>query len=208
MIVEARDGEGGVQPGSPGSPPLRVQPGRRAEIDGLGGGVMMSGRATTTGGGAMAGGRGVASSGAAIATSRGTAVTGCPEPLSCGLCLRSGIRDKWLATGAEKGRLRCPTRPESDASPFGTTGRYAQFSGGDGAYIIWAADGATAHRSFVVDGCVFKLYRDLGATSSPLGFPRGDARGVPAGVRQDFEGGFIAWDAASGRCAVQRTPAR
>ena len=128
----------------------------------------------------------------------------CTEPVSCGFCLGSGLRQKWLSVGGESGRLGCPWGPETEAgrSPDGTSGRFTQLRGGDGAYLIWAANGPKARQSFIVEGCIFKLYHSMGGTTSRLGFPLQDAVNVPGGVRQEFEGGFIDWDARTRQCSA------
>jgi hypothetical protein len=132
----------------------------------------------------------------------------CPEPLSCGQCLGGGIRQKWLSAGAERSRIGCPVTPELAAAPSrqGTTGRYAQFGGGDGGYIIWHSTGPKAGQAYIVDGCFFKSYHANGGTTSQLGFPLGDAFVVPGGVRQDFEGGSMTYDSATAQCSAQLTP--
>ncbi|MBI4892455.1 MAG: hypothetical protein HY821_17655 [Acidobacteria bacterium] len=130
------------------------------------------------------------------------ATAACGEPLSCTQCLGGGIRQKWLALGGERGRIGCPTTPELAAapSPQGTTGRFAQFGGGDGAYIVWHSTGPKTGQAFVVEGCLFKSYHASGGTTSAIGFPVSDAYSVSGGVRQDFEGGYMAWNASTGQC--------
>jgi hypothetical protein len=126
----------------------------------------------------------------------------CDQPLSCAYCLGEGIRNKWLSTGGESGPLNCPVMNEADArrSPQGTTGRYAQFRGGDGGYIFWHGSGGRRGNAYVVRGCMFKLYASRGNSGSALGFPLGDEYAVSGGARQDFEGGSIVWDARTGGC--------
>jgi hypothetical protein len=130
----------------------------------------------------------------------------CDQPLSCGFCLGSGIRSKWLSLGGEGGILGCPTMDEADAirSPQGTTGRYAEFRGGDGGYIFWHGAGGKRGLAFEVDGCFFKLYKGSGNAGSWLGFPTSDGYQVQGGARQDFEGGFLTWDARSRECQSHR----
>ena len=129
----------------------------------------------------------------------------CPNGnLACGYCLGSGIYNKWLQTGGERGVLNCPIMNETDAarSTQGTTGRYAEFRGGDGGYIIWHANGRLAGQSFVVRGCMFKSYKSAGGTRSWLGFPLGDEYRVQGGAKQDFEGGYILWNERTGECSA------
>jgi hypothetical protein len=131
---------------------------------------------------------------------------GCDQPLSCGFCLGSGIRGKWLAMGGESGILGCPVMNEADAarSPQGTTGRYAEFRGGDGGYIFWHGPGAKHYSCFAVRGCFFKLYKNEGGSYSWLGFPMGDEYNIQGGARQEFEGGYLTWDAQTSQCQSHR----
>lgn len=141
----------------------------------------------------------------APAAAGGTVPTTTTGANACGLTLGSGIHAKWTATGGERGLLGCPVTDERDAlpSPRGTTGRYAEFRGGDGGFIVWHGSGPLAGRSFEVHGCAFKVYRSLG-TASWLGFPVSDERDVPGGRRSDFEGGSIVWEAAGRTCRAYR----
>jgi len=122
---------------------------------------------------------------------------------ACGFTLGSGILNKWLQTGGEKGSLGCARSNENEAgrSPRGTSGRYALFNGG---VIIWTRDGTNAGRSFEVHGCIASLYQQMGGTNSWLGFPISDEYSVPGGRRSDFEGGFIFWDAKTSRCQAYK----
>lgn len=124
------------------------------------------------------------------------------EANACGYTLGSGIYNKWKQLGGEKSVLGCPVTNEGEASrsPQGTTGRWAQFRGGDGGYIIWHGVGRYAGYSFDVNGCFFKLYKSINGTSSWLGFPVGDAYAITGGSRQDFEGGYLQWNSQTGVC--------
>jgi hypothetical protein len=126
----------------------------------------------------------------------------CDQPLSCSFCLGPSIRTRWLGTGGERGALGCPTMSEADAEPASpaTTGRYAQFRGGDGAYIVLYGSGERAGRAYVVRGCMFRLYRSRGGTTGALGFPLGDEYAVEGGMRQDFEGGALFWNERTRQC--------
>jgi hypothetical protein len=121
---------------------------------------------------------------------------------ACDFFLGSGLYDKWRQMGGEKGRLGCPIINEADTppSPKGTTGRYTQFSKGDGGYIIWHGSGRFKGISFEVSGCMFKLYYGLGGTGSWLGFPVKDGYQISTGARQDFEEGYILWDSKTYQC--------
>lgn len=121
---------------------------------------------------------------------------------ACGFALGSGIYAKWTSLGGQNGMLGCPVSNEIEAgaSPGGTTGRFAEFSGGDGGYIIWHGKGAYYGTSFEVHGCVYKLYKSIGGTTSWLGFPVSDEYEIPGGKRSDFENGYILWDASTRVC--------
>ena len=82
-----------------------------------------------------------------------------PPPGACGnFKIGSGINAKWVAAGGAKGRLGCPIMDEGDAarSPNGTSGRFVEFNGGDGAYVIWHGGGRFASQTFDVNGCGYK----------------------------------------------------
>jgi hypothetical protein len=121
---------------------------------------------------------------------------------ACSYFLGSGLYDKWQQAGGENGRMGCPVMNESDAalSPQGTTGRFTEFSKSDGGYIIWHGAGTHRGTSFVIDGCFFKLYKQVGGAGSFLGFPVGDAYAAGSGSRQDFEGGYMLWDSQTSVC--------
>lgn len=121
---------------------------------------------------------------------------------ACGFSIGSGIYNKWKQTGGETGFLGCARSNEAEAgrSPLGTTGRYAFFKGwADAGVIIWHGNGTRAGRAFEVHGAIGQLYQSLGGTGSWLGFPISDEYAVAGGRRSDFEGGYIFWDAKTGR---------
>ena len=121
---------------------------------------------------------------------------------ACRYFLGSGLYDKWQETGGENGSLGCPIMNESEAarSPQGTTGRFTEFNKGDGGYIIWHGAGTHKGTSFVMGGCFFMLYKQVGGTGSFLGFPVNEAYGTSGGSRQDFEGGYMLWDSQTSVC--------
>ena len=125
---------------------------------------------------------------------------------ACGFSLGSGTYNKWMQLGGERGFLGCPIMHEAEAgrSPQGTTGRWVEFRGGDGGYIIWHGSGRFAGRAFEVHGCIFKLYKSLVGTLSWLGFPISDEYAAPGGSRSDFEGGYVYWEANTRRCRAFR----
>ena len=125
---------------------------------------------------------------------------------ACGYSLSAVLYDKWKQMGGESGRLGCPTMDETEAesSPQGTTGRMTQFSKGDGGYIIRHNSGSFSGTAFEVSGCMFKLYANIGGAGSWLGFPVKDGSNTSTGARQDFEGGYILWDAQTYECQAYK----
>jgi hypothetical protein len=122
---------------------------------------------------------------------------------ACGFSLGSGIFDKWQSLGGEQGLLGCPIMSEAEAgsSPQGTTGRYAKFSRPrEGSAIHWHRTGKYAGQAFETHGAIYQYYSSLGGTNSWLGFPISDEFSVTGGRQSNFEGGYIVWDATTGRC--------
>lgn len=123
---------------------------------------------------------------------------------ACGYKLGSGIRTRWEQAAGVRGNLGCPLMSEADAprSPYGTTGRYANFkgNGNDAGAIYWHGVGKYTGQSFLVWGCIFGLYNNLDRSSSWLGFPISDEYDAPGGRRSDFEGGYVYWNGRTGRC--------
>jgi len=121
---------------------------------------------------------------------------------ACGFNLGSGIFQKWTQMGGQGSFLGCPTTNEMEArtSQNGTTGLYTEFGGGDGGYIIWHGNGPSYGKSFEVHGCIYKLYKSMGGTTSWLGFPISDEYDVAGGRRSDFENGYILWDGQTRVC--------
>lgn len=115
----------------------------------------------------------------------------------------SGLYNKWEQLGGESSVLGLPTTNELEAgrSPQGTTGRYAEFRGG---FVIWHSSGRLLDNTFSVDGCFFKLYKQVGGTGSFLGFPVVDAYAAGGGSRQDFEGGYMLWDSQTSVCQAYK----
>jgi LGFP repeat-containing protein len=130
----------------------------------------------------------------------------------CGYTLGAAIRAKWLETGGQQGTLHCPTMNEAEAgrSPQGTTGRYAKFSGpNEPAAIHWHRTGRHAGKAFATYGGIYRVFSDLGGSTSWLGFPTSDEYDVregdvQVGRRSDFEGGYIFWDARTGKAEARR----
>ncbi|WP_432547205.1 family 43 glycosylhydrolase [Kineococcus sp. SYSU DK004] len=99
------------------------------------------------------------------------------------------IREEWLATGGEDGPLGPPTSDEL-TTPDGR-GAYSHFLGGS---VYWSP----ATGAHVVRGAIQSAWGDTGWESGPLGFPVSDEYEVPGGLRSDFEGGSLVWDASTG----------
>jgi hypothetical protein len=128
---------------------------------------------------------------------------------ACDYQLGSGLYNKWLEV-KQNASFVCPIMNEDEAgqSPQGTTGRYAQFSNKVGGepygFIVWHRTGKFARNTFIVYGCNFKLYSQLGGTLSWLGFPTSDEYDAPGGRRNDFEGGYIYWNEKNNVCQAYK----
>jgi len=124
----------------------------------------------------------------------------------CGYTLGRALHDKWIQMGGETGKLGCPTADAvaAPASPQGTSGQWVQFAKGDGGYLIQHESGPYLGKVFEVTGCMFKLYASQGATRSWLGFPVGDGFETAPGARQEFEGGYVVWDAKTYQCQAHK----
>jgi hypothetical protein len=121
---------------------------------------------------------------------------------ACSHILGVALYDRWIQMGGESGKLGCPTTDETVAPPstMATSGRWAQFAGGDGGYLILVGSGPDEGKVFEVTGCMFKLYASQGGTKSWLGFPLGDGTITASGARQAFESGYIVWDSKTSQC--------
>jgi stage II sporulation protein D len=107
--------------------------------------------------------------------------------------VRGAIRSTWSALGWERSALGYPTtdeRPTSDGR-----GRYNDFQAGS---VYWSpTTGAREVRGMIRDRWV-----SLGAERSALGFPTSNEYAVPGGRANDFSGGRITWNAATGATTV------
>src|ERR1039457_2462322 len=108
--------------------------------------------------------------------------------------------------GGERGILGCAVSNEGQAavSPIGTTGRWVQFAGSLGAYIIVHSSGRSAGQAFETHGLIFRLYASSGGTASWLGFPIGDEHEIPGGRRSEFEGGYIDYISGAQQAVAHR----
>lgn len=125
---------------------------------------------------------------------------------ACGVTLSGPIFQKWSDEGSDKGRLGCPTAKEhvTAPSPAGSTGRQAEFVGGGlGAAIVWHNGGDHAGQTFVVAGCLYRLYAQYGGAGGWLGMPIGDLANGPDGQTQQFEGGLMTLNRADRTCRAE-----
>lgn len=120
---------------------------------------------------------------------------------ACRQSLSAPIFSEWRGLGGETGRLGCPTEPErpSAASPQGSSGREANFTGGT---IIWHASGPRAGQVYAVVAC-YRTYFQFGGPGGRLGLPISDAENTPDGQRQTFEGGVLTYDRSPDACEEQ-----
>jgi hypothetical protein len=124
--------------------------------------------------------------------------------LACGQALSGPILDKWMALGGARGPLGCPSARElaTSTSPQGSKAREAAFGA---ATILWHASGPHAGQTFVVSGCIFRLYFQYGGPSGWLGLPVSDAINTPDGQHQAFEGGSMYFLRAPNECSAEHT---
>ena len=103
------------------------------------------------------------------------------------------IRQRWAALGWERGVLGYPTIGET-VTPD-RYGRYNHFTGnGMPASIYWTP--ATGAQD--VYGMIRLRWSALGWERSYLGYPTSGEHGVPGGRRNNFQRGYVFWDARTG----------
>ncbi|WP_051166297.1 nucleoside hydrolase [Amycolatopsis orientalis] len=108
------------------------------------------------------------------------------------------IRAKWASMGWERSVLGYPTTDET-GTPDGT-GRYNHFTGTGGASIYWTpTTGAQA-----IYGAIRARWASMGWERSFLGYPTSSEYGIPGGRRNDFQHGWISWNASNGATTVGR----
>ncbi len=124
------------------------------------------------------------------------------EGSDCGRSLSAPVLARWTSLGGETSPLGCPVAVEAPtaASRTGTQGREADFKGGA---ILWHGSGGRAGQTFVVTGCVYRLFFQYGGPGGWLGFPTSDAINTPDGQRQSFEGGRIIFSRATDDCDAE-----
>ncbi|WP_432542490.1 LGFP repeat-containing protein [Kineococcus sp. SYSU DK002] len=108
------------------------------------------------------------------------------SPATGAHAVRGAIRDRWAALGWENG-IGFPTTGDT-RTPV-APGYYTHFEGGS---VYWSpATGAHAVR-----GAIRDAWARQGWENGRLGFPTTDEFSVPGGLRLEFQGGSITWDAA------------
>ncbi len=106
--------------------------------------------------------------------------------------IRDPYVSKWRVTPA----LALPVSQEHAASSrFNTTGTQQDFQGG---VVLQITSGALQNQVFVVSGTLFTKYAETGGTGGWIGFPSGDEFTLSGRQRQNFEGGFIEFNPATG----------
>ncbi|MEV0089206.1 N-acetylmuramoyl-L-alanine amidase, partial [Saccharopolyspora sp. NPDC050642] len=110
--------------------------------------------------------------------------------------VHGAIRNAWAANGWEAGPAGYPTTDELTTPD--TIGRYNHFT--KNASIYWTST-TDAH---LVYGAIREHWGALGWETSWLGYPTSNEYPVPAGRRNDFQGGYIEWNATTGTTTAYR----
>ena len=123
--------------------------------------------------------------------------------LACDLALSGPIFAKWSAEAGPRADLAVPPRTEAatPASPQGSAAREVTF--GEGA-ILWHASGPHAGQTYLVTGCLYRLYFQYGGAGGWLGLPISDPVNTPDGQHQAFEGGAMTYLRAPNDCSAER----
>ncbi len=106
------------------------------------------------------------------------------------------IRERWAALGWERGPMGYPVTDER-TTPDGV-GRYNHFS--KAASIYWTPR-TGAHEVY---GRIREHWSRMGWERSYLGYPTSGEFGVPGGRRNNFERGYIRWDASTNTTVDRR----
>lgn len=104
--------------------------------------------------------------------------------------VRGSIRDRWAASGWERGPLGYPVTDERCGLRGG--GCFQEFQRGA---VYWSP--ASGPR--IVVGAIRAAWAAQRWESGPLGYPVGEEQPVPGGRAQRFQGGTLTWTAATGR---------
>lgn len=105
-----------------------------------------------------------------------------------GRVVYGAILKKYVSTGGPK-KWGFPTTGELSAPNSGRSQRFEK------ARIYWSPK----YDARTVFGAILAKYLELGGASGKLGLPKSDEYDVTTGRRQDFLGGYITWDAVTGR---------
>jgi PKD repeat protein len=110
--------------------------------------------------------------------------------------VHGGIAMTWSSLRGLDGPLGYPTTDELGTSDG--IGRYNRFSRGGGVY--WTASTG----AYAVYGGIGLRWDALGSERSYLGYPRSNEYDVAGGRRQDFQSGYITWNATTGQVVDRR----
>jgi uncharacterized protein with LGFP repeats len=110
--------------------------------------------------------------------------------------VHGSIRGLWQQLGWEAGVLGYPLTDET-ITPDGV-GRYNHFA--KGGSIYWSP-GTGAHEIY---GSIRGRWAQLGWERSYLGYPTSGEYSIPGGRRNDFQHGYIIWDARTGKITDYR----
>jgi hypothetical protein len=123
-------------------------------------------------------------------------------PLICGFHLGSAALAELADYGGTDGRLGCATADEAVTAPTraGVRSLIAPF--GDRGAIVTILSGPLSGRAFVVPGCAWRLYFQMGGAGGLLGLPQGDPRNTPDGQVQPFDGASVRATRAFSSCEI------
>ncbi len=107
--------------------------------------------------------------------------------------VRGAIRERWSLLGWETSALGYPTTNELTTPD--RVGRFNHFQVGS---IYWTPTTGAQE----VRGAIRDVWAGTGWELGPLGYPITNEYDVPGGRRNDFQGGSIVWDRATGRARV------
>jgi glucose/arabinose dehydrogenase len=109
--------------------------------------------------------------------------------------VRAGIEQKWRGYGAEASFLGYPVTDETATAD--RVGAYNLFQRG----AIYYSPSTGIHE---LHGGIRLKWSQLGSERSYLGYPTTDEYATPTGARQDFQRGYITWDARTGAVVDHR----
>lgn len=105
------------------------------------------------------------------------------------------ILPKYLGLGGAASSLGFPTSDISNPALVGTQRLFLQHG------WIFYGPLTGAHE---VHQPILRAYGRTGYATGPLGLPTTDVRGVPGGLRSNFQHGYISWSSATGQVEVHR----